>query len=120
MAKVEHRARRILDRYKDMQSEKSFWNTLYQLMGEYIFTRKQHFTNEGTQGEIQNAQLFDDTAPNANHLMAASLIGALWPNAGKSFQIGMPFGMEEEIGDETEEVKQFYQRVTKRMASILD
>lgn len=118
--KVEHRARRILDRHKDMKTEKSLWNNLYQLMGEYIMTRKQHFTNEGVQGEIQTDHLFDDTAPNANHLMASSLIGALWPNAGKSFQIGMPFGMEEEIGDETEEVKQFYQRVTKRMAAILD
>lgn len=118
--KIEHRARRILDRFKDMKTEKNLWNTLYELMGQYIMTRKQHFQSEGTPGEIQTDHLFDDTAPNANHLMASSLIGALWPNAGKSFQIGMPFGMEEELGDETEEIKQFYQRVTKRMAAILD
>lgn len=118
--KGQHRTRRILDRYKEMKREKDLWNHLYQLMGEYIMTRKQHFTTEGTPGEIQNDNIFDDTAINANHLMASSLIGAMWPNGAKSFQIGMPLGMEEELGEETEEVKRYYQFVTRQMAEYMD
>lgn len=119
--KGQHRARRIIERHKDMKHEKSLWNNLYQLMGEYIMTRKQHFTTEGTPGEIQTGHLFDDTAPNANHLMAASIVGAIWPNGAKSVQIVMPFGMEEELGDdEPEEVRNFYERTTKRLVNVMD
>jgi hypothetical protein len=113
------KARMILDRHKEMKTEKQPWLNLYQLLGEYIMTRKQHFTSNVNPGEMQNDKIFDDTAPNAVHLMAASLIGALWPNGPKTFQISMPFGLEREVGD-TEECKQYYQFVTKRMAEFMD
>jgi len=117
---VAHRARRIIDRHKEMKRDKNYWLYLFQLMGEYIMTRKQHFTTDGQPGELQTEHLFDDTAVGANQLMAAAIIGAIWPNGAKSFRISMPFDMEDEIGEETEEVKDYYQWSTKRMASYMD
>lgn len=114
------RVDRILDRHKKMKAEKTNWLPLYQLCAEYIMTRKQGFTVEAVPGMMQTEHIFDDTAPNANSLMAAALIGALWPNGAKSFRIGMPHGMEDELGWETEEIKLYYQKVTTRMAEYMD
>lgn len=115
-----HRARRIIDRHKHMKTDKDPWLNMYQLIGEYVMIRKQHFTDMVNPGEFQTDKLNDDTAPNANFLMASSLIGALWPNGAKSFQITMPLGMEEELDGETEEVKSYYEWATKTMAEHMD
>jgi hypothetical protein len=117
---IKRRSRRIIERYNAMKREKSFWLNLWQLMGEYIMIRKQNFNNTQTPGESEVSHLFDDTAVNANAIMAAALIGALWPNGAQSFEITMPFGMAEELGDETQEVRDFYDRCTKRMAESMD
>lgn len=117
---VKRRSRKIVERYNEMKREKAFWLNLWQLMGEYVMIRKQHFTSEGTPGENEVSHLFDDTAVNANKLMAASLIGALWPNGAESFVIEMPFGMEEELGEETQEVRDYYDWATKRLAESMD
>jgi hypothetical protein len=115
-----HRARKILDRFKSMKAEKQPWLNLWQLCAEYVMHRKQGFTTIRAQAQIQTEHIFDDTAPKANTLMASSIIGALWPSGAKSFQIVMPDGLAEEIGDETEEVKQYYEFVTKQMAKYMD
>jgi hypothetical protein len=117
---VVKRARRILDRYKQMKAQKANWLNLYQTCAEYVMSRKQSFTVDHLQGVPQTDQIFDDTAPNANSLMAAALIGALWPNGAKTFRISMPYGMEEELQGETEEIKRWYQNTTKRMAEFMD
>jgi hypothetical protein len=124
---AKHRARKILERYDEMKREKAQWLPLYQLIGQYVFTRKQHFTTTVVPGQVQNAHVFDDTAIGANALMAASLIGAMWPNGAKSFRIGMPFGMQAEIEmatggeqNDTEEIKKYYEWTTKRMAAFMD
>lgn len=119
---VKHKARRILDRFKEMKTEKSNWNQLYQWVAEYVMTRKQGFNATPVPGEIQTLKIFDDTATNANYLMCSALIGALWPNGGKSFRIAMPMGMAEDLneGGETEEVKNWYQFVSARMAEYMD
>jgi len=119
---VKHKARRVLDRFKMMKSEKSNWNQLYQWVAEYVMTRKQGFNSTPTPGEIQTYKVFDDTAVSANHLMCSALIGTLWPDGARSFRIGMPMGMEESLeeGGSSEEVKKWYQFVSARMAEYMD
>lgn len=117
---IEHRARRIIERYKAMKTEKYNWNVLYEKLGEYVFQRKKHFTSEPIPGEVLNEFVYDDTASNANHLLAASMLGALWPAGAKSFRIGMPKGLERELDGDTEEVKRYYQFVTDTMADYMD
>lgn len=118
---VKNRARRIIERFKTMQTEKAMWNTLYQLCGEYVMTRKQNFVGKKTPGDLMVHHLYDDTAPSANSTLSASLIGSLWPNGAKSFQIVAPSGLEkEDLGDEPEAVKQYYEFVTRRMTEFMD
>lgn len=115
------RVQKIIERHQQMKAEKAPWLPIYELIGKYVMTRKQHFTSSVTPGEMQNDNIFDDTAVRANQLMAASIIGAAWPNGAKSFQIDMPFNMEKELAEgEAEEVKDYYQTVTKVMANYMD
>lgn len=118
--KPSHRARAILERFKTMKTEKQPWHRLYQYCGEYVMTRKQNFEGKRAQADILTDNIYDDTAPKANRRMAASLIGALWPNGAKSFRIEPPKEMLDEIGEETEEVKAYYEWVTRRMAEYID
>lgn len=115
----EGRAQAILHRFKELETEKQPWLPTWQLIGEYVMTRKQNFNSQVTQGEFLTGQIFDSTAANANHLMASSLIGALWPNGARTFKILPPDGMPLEVSG-TDEVKQFYERVTNKMVAAID
>lgn len=117
---VRSKAERVLDRLANFKAEKSNWLPRYQLCAEYIMANKQGFTNKKNPGDPLTDQIYDDTAPNANALMTAALLGALWPNGAKSFRLGIPYGMEDELGGDTEECKDYYQWVTKTMASYMD
>jgi hypothetical protein len=116
------RARKILDRHKARKREKQNWLPILQLCSEYVMSRKQGFSGEISPqpGQVQTEQIFDDTAANANSLMASSFIGALWPSGAKSFRINMPFDMEDEIEGGSEEIKHYYEWATKRMARYMD
>lgn len=115
MAKT--KGQRVWERYEQMKQEKAPWLPLYQLIGEYIQTRKQNFTSDILPGSFTTEQLYDNTASNANHLMAASMIGALWPNGAKTFRIGPPTLYKPR---ESEEVKQWYKMATTRMVTVMD
>lgn len=110
---------RILDRHKKLKTEKEPWINTYRLIGEFVMSRKQNFNQEMQQGQILTGQIFDGTAPRANQLMAASLMGALYPNGSRSFRIDPPDDMSAaEAG--SEELKRWYEFVTKRQASVMD
>jgi hypothetical protein len=110
---------RVVDRYKKMQIEKAPWLPLYQLLGEYVMTRKQDFTADMTPGQFLTDKIFDSTAGSAYRLMASAVIGALWPNGSKTFQIEIPTALK---GTEFEdaETKEFYERASKVMAEKMD
>jgi hypothetical protein len=111
------RIEKILEKHGELKTEKLPWLPLYELLGEYIMTRKQHFVSEPIQGEMQNAQVFDSTAINANHLAASALIGAMWPNGAKSVQLVPPDFMKD---SETKEVKDFYDNATRVLTQKMD
>jgi len=107
-------------RYEDMKKEKSPWTSIYDVLARYILGRR-NFTScsEMTPEDYFDAYIFDDTAQNANHLMASSNVGALWPNGGATFRMEAPPEMQNEL-EETDEVKAYFQFVTKTIASIMD
>lgn len=115
----EDRISKIIERHEAMRREKAPWLPLYEILGEFVMTRKQHFVSEGTQGEVQNAKLFDETGQQANHLMASSLIGALWPNGAKSIQILPPADMAD-FEEDTADVKKYYNFVTRKLTGYMD
>ena len=103
------------DRFKVMQTEKNPWNQHYQVIGEYVMTRKKSFTTDQSQGDFLNDELFDGTAPRAKTVMASVLLGMLWPNGSRSFRLLPPFGLEEDT-----DAKTFCEDATKRLISVMD
>lgn len=112
------REQKILDRHRKLKVEKDPWLYTWQLVGEYVMTRKQEFTGKLSPGQFLTGKIFDGTAESANHLLASSLIGALWTNGAKTFRIEPPDSMADLV--KTAEVKKYYERITKEMAAAID
>jgi len=116
---AESKVQRIVSRHKKLKAEKEPWINTYRLIGEFVMSRKQNFNQELQQGQILTGQIFDGTAPRANQLMAASLLGALYPNGPRSFRIDPPDDMtNEEAG--SDDLKKWYDKTSKRLASVMD
>lgn len=110
---------KFLARHKKLVAEKQPYLKLYQIIGEYVMSRKQNFTQTHMPGEFLTGRIFDNTASSANHLLASSMLGALWPNNSKTFQIDPPEGMSTAKAG-TEEVKQYFMEVSKRLRAAID
>jgi hypothetical protein len=108
--------RKILEKHNKMKAAKANWLPMYQRVAKYVFSRKADFTNTVAPGEFLNADVYDNTAANANHLMASTLIGSLWPNGAKTFQITKP----SKIKVESQKIKEFFDRITKVMVEAID
>jgi hypothetical protein len=115
----QQRAQSILNRHRQLKAMKAPWMYTWQLLGEFIMTRKQDFTVHITPGMFLTGKIFDSTAPMANHKMASSLLGALWPNAARSFCIHPPDTLSEEDRN-SKDVKEYFEWVTHKMAEIMD
>lgn len=115
MATVEH----YLQRHQELKREAAPWLPLYQLIAEYIRTRKQNFTNDVAPGAFLNEQVFDSTAVSANHLAASSIVGALWPNGARSIQLKPPFLLTRAKLD-TSDVLEWYRYATEQMVEVMD
>lgn len=113
------RVNHILDRHEKMIQEKQTWMYTYQLVGKYVMTRKQNFMSTPTPGSLLNGSLFDNTAPTANHLMSAALIGALYPNGGKSFRIKPPKNMSKQVAGR-QDIKEYFEKITQRVIDVMD
>ena len=106
---------RSLRRHAVLKRKKQPWLQLYQLLGEYIHTRKQEFLGDNAEGEFLNRDLFDSVAPKAAKISASSLRAMLWPDSGKKFSITPP-----RMLTETVEIKEFYEFMTDDMLDTLD
>lgn len=103
------------ERYKTLYAEKQKWFPLYQLIGEYVLTRKQNFQTSSQPGEFLTEQLYSAVAPNANQAMASSLVGNLWPNGARSIRLQRPRNIPD-----TKENKDYYDQITNIFIDILD
>jgi len=102
-------------RHKDLAREKAPYLPMYQLIGEYVMTRKQDFTVSSNVGEFETKNLFTCVAPNANQKMASALVGNLWPNGARSVRLTRPRFIQD-----NKENKQFYDDITNAFTDILD
>ncbi len=118
------RAQCILDRYDKMRRDKQQWLTMWSMVAEYVHSRKYPFiqvagTSMGVTAPWLLDQVFDKTAGQANRLMASSLIGALWPNGAKTFELALPTSKENTEAD-TLEVREYFEWATKTMVEKMD
>lgn len=115
LAEYPDKVKKALLRRKAMQSKKIPWHPHWQLLGEYIHSRKQDFNSDQQEGEMLNKDLFDATAGKANAVMSSSLIGMLWPNGAKSFRLQPPRGVRETL-----EIKTYYEKISEVLAEAMD
>lgn len=115
LAERTDKVKKVLARRKAMAGKKTPWQPHWQLLGEYIHSRKQDFTSSQQEGEMLNKDLFDGTAGKANAVMSSSLIGMLWPNGAKSIRLAPPRGVRE-----TREIKTYYEKITEVLAEAMD
>jgi hypothetical protein len=115
----QQRAQAIMAKHRQLLAKKAPWLYTYQLLGEFIMTRKQDFTLHITPGMFLTGKIFDSTAPMANHDMASSMLGDLWPNAARSFYVHPPDSMPDEQRN-SKEVKEYFEWVSKTMAEVMD
>lgn len=103
--------------FEQLRGERSTWNTMYQILGEYVAQIKQNFETQPTQGDFLVNEIYDSTGPFAANAAASTLMGMLWPGtAGQSIEIIAPDDLE----DDTTELSDFYERMTDRLTRAMD
>ena len=107
--------RAIIGKNKELKRRKNPWLAHFQLIGEYILTRKQSFTVQQEQGAFLTRELFDNTGSKSNDVMASALIGSLWPNGAKSFRV-----IHARKIPDSPEVKSYFDTVSGEMAAVMD
>jgi hypothetical protein len=105
----------LKEKYSTLYAEKQLWFPMYQLIGEFVMTRKQNFQTSAQPGEFLTEQLYSSVAPVSNQTMASALIGNLWPNGARSVRLTRP----RHILD-TKENKSYYDEITNILVDILD
>jgi len=110
-------AKQIKREFDQVKSERQTWNSMYQVMGEYISQIKQNFETEPTQGDFLTDKIFDATGAFAAHNSASALLGMLWPGSAKqSIEITPP----DDIKDLSTELAEFYEKMTDRTCRAMD
>ena len=106
----------IVQRREELKTRKSNWEYPFQILGKYIYTRKQQFQQTLNEGSFLNDGMINDsTAVRANAAMASAIMGALWKSGGKTFRIRKPDWMENSSAN-----KKYYKAVNKEIAEAME
>lgn len=111
-------AKNIIERHKKLLAERQPYLTAWQTIGVYVMTKKQNFTGTSAPATFLTGKIFDSTAATSNYLLASMLIGALWPNGEKTFQITAPRNMPKAVA-ERQHVKAFYEKCTEVVSAAI-
>lgn len=99
-----------------MKSERSNWDIMYQVLGEYISQVKQNFQGQPSEGQFLNDTIFDSTGTFAAHNAASAMLGMLWPGTTKqAIDIAAPEDMPESA-----ELDNFYENMAKKLIRAMD
>ena len=110
---------KIRARYEQLLNKKQVWLYSWQQIGQYVMTKKQNFLKKYPAGVFLTGSIFDESAPTANHLLASAVIGALWPNGGRSFRFDPPRNMDAKTA-QSREVQDWYQYASNCVAQVMD
>lgn len=97
-----------------LEQERSYWNTHYQLVAEYILQRKAVFTTQEEPGSFINSEVWTDLPAKSAETAASALLGLIWPDS-YSFQLKPTKEYEDD-----EEVKLWLQEATKDLQNAMD
>jgi len=109
-------AKALKAEFDTLKTERSNWNQMWQVLGEYVSQIKQNFETQPANGEFLTREIFDANGAFAAHSCASALLGMLWPSTAKqAIEIAPPDDLE--IGTELAE---FYDRMTSRTVRAMD
>lgn len=104
-----------LKEYKKLRTQKHKWETMWQILGEYVHMFKQDFQNITDAGEFLTDQIYDSTAPKSLRGFANAVKGMLWQSAKSSMQIIPTHDLEDDSS-----VKDFFKMMNKKTAYAMD
>ncbi|MDP8258809.1 MAG: portal protein [Candidatus Aadella gelida] len=108
--------KQLMAKREVLRARKQPWEYPYQILGKYIYTRKQEFQQTVSPGAFLNDGMINDsTAVRANGAMASAIMGALWKSGGKTFRIRKP----RHIPD-TKANQDYYMRINEVMAEAME
>ncbi len=108
--------KQLKDKREVLLARKRPWEYPYQILGKYVYTRKQQFQQTIEQGAFLNDGMINDsTAVRANGAMASAIMGALWKGGGKTFKIRRP----KHIPD-TKAIQDFYIRQNEVITDAME
>ena len=106
---------KILSRYNNVRSRFSIWHTHWQLISEWIFTRKANFTGTVGEGEFLDREMFNMSGPMCLNLASSAFIGLVWPGGADSFEI-LP---DDAIADD-KDAQDYFSKVTSILSAEMD
>lgn len=108
---------RILADFERERAARSNFDSIYQIIGEYIHQNKQNFEVTPDVGEFLNGEIYDSTGTFAAYNSASTLLGMLWPGSAKqSIEITPP----EDMKNVSTGLAQFYDKMTERACQRID
>jgi hypothetical protein len=105
----------LLERHKALVAEKQPWLTHYQLIGEYIYSRKEDFQGAPAPGGFEIRNKFTNAGIEAAQTASSMFLSLLWPDSARSF-ILKPSSI---LRDSTE-AQEFFAGATATMAEFMD
>lgn len=103
-----------LEANEKLASERSVWNTQFQLVAEYFLQRKATFTIEEEQGAFINSEVWTDVPAKTAETAASALLGLVWPD-NKSFSLQPAEGFEDD-----EDIKTWLEDATKVLSDSMN
>lgn len=111
-----YQPKQLIERNSKMKADRAQWENHWQECADYILPRKANIAQTITPGSKLNTHLFDNTAIQANELLAGALHGLLTnPNS-----IWFELTTGEEALDELDNVRAWLQLVGRRMHNVLN
>ena len=106
----------IKDEFNEHKAQRSNWDSMFQVLGEFISQIKQDFQGQPSNGEFLTDEIFDSTGTFAAYNSASAMLGMLWPgSARQALEIIMPDDMEQST-----ELAAFYEMMSKKLAKAMD
>tara|TARA_Y100000310_G_scaffold239682_1_gene243374 strand:- start:11978 stop:13594 length:1617 start_codon:yes stop_codon:yes gene_type:complete len=108
-------AKNLLDRFSKIESQRSNYNSTWQVLGDYVMPNRVDFDIERSPGDVRNKKLYDTTAIHANQLLSATLHGGVTNASSDWFDLAF-----EDISIMTDASKRFLSQAKKELVKVLN
>lgn len=106
---------KVMKRHDNTRARFTVWHTHWQLIAEWLFTRKASFTGTVNEAEFLDREMFNMTGPLAMNLAASAFLGLVWPGGADSFDIYPADDLADDI-----EAQEYFAWATSQVADAMD